>query len=499
MGVVIMSKFSLNNQGFSILAVSSILMILSLGTIVGILSTSATTEYIQVSITEKRLEAIKDKMEQYVFEMGALPCPANPTVLANTAEFAKSADCTLAAISGMTYIGTSGTDDEVIVGSLPTRDLNLPDEYGFDAWGNKFTYSMFKKMAIASEFSGFYAKSITGLTFFNIQDEAGQLEISPNSTAINTRSFTPYVIVSHGKDGKGAYQIDGGQTACSGSQAENCDNDKDFINYTNGDVLAWHNYETIRLLLNKANPSNLMSASSFISDAGMFDMEYTSNQITSTVDDTGRVYDWTSFFDESLTYAGVENGRLTDRSKIDTSTLLSGNTLGASIQASDTTAGIPRHKPGKTILVPAGTYLIKATGSGCRNHNGQGYWPYIHPTTSIVAERQFNDEDHNLNLGYGFDSTNQVSTNSGVIYNKYLFSSVSYNTAIITLDKPTKLSYRYYTSTPAWMGGTEPAGVGGYPGCISNNASSYMGSGWVGSTGIAPYFTTANMVIIRLY
>jgi hypothetical protein len=95
---------------------------------------------------------------------------------------------------------TPPINPDIIIGAVPVRDLGLSDTMRADAWGHLFTYAVSASVT---------AGMGNGAGVIDVVDETGQSVLpypsgksSPDKTGTGTAL---YVLVSHGKDGKGAY------------------------------------------------------------------------------------------------------------------------------------------------------------------------------------------------------------------------------------------------------------------------------------------------------
>ncbi len=179
--------------------------------------------------TAEKLRVIEDALERYVMVAGNLPCPAERDPLPNTGTFGTATDCSAAAPAGVTDVSTDGaiTADDIRIGVLPVRELNLPDFYMYDAWNSRFTYVVVKDLAIDQATFDAYSKPATN--GIEIRDSAAGTIIIGASTG---NQLAAYLIVSHGDDKKGATPKSGGTastcTAGHGDE-ENCNNDNIFV------------------------------------------------------------------------------------------------------------------------------------------------------------------------------------------------------------------------------------------------------------------------------
>ncbi len=211
---------SIKKSGYSLLELSIVLAIL--GLMAGV--------FFDVSLFKKEIESVKnidmqlkeieEAIDTYVAKNGYLPCPARRTDAVGTANFGVSTDCTAVAPSGT--VETSAGGDTIRTGVLPVRTLDLPDSMMFDPWLNRISYTVIVNLAKNKATYDNY--STTTATIIRVNDASGN-QINKNVVA--------WIAVSHGKDGRGAYDYNGALKTCSASlDQENCDNDNIFIDST---------------------------------------------------------------------------------------------------------------------------------------------------------------------------------------------------------------------------------------------------------------------------
>lgn len=157
----------------------------------------------EVAITQKRIEAVSDAIRRYTLYNRQLPCPASPTLAPEHADYGSFAP-PCASIPGVTNSGN------VLIGMVPTRSLNLPLDYGYDAWGSRLIYA-----------------ATTALTL--------RPTYNPANAAVSVDGANvPYVVVSVGrnKEGGRTRQTNAGPAIPCGFTAsvedENCNDDHIF-------------------------------------------------------------------------------------------------------------------------------------------------------------------------------------------------------------------------------------------------------------------------------
>jgi prepilin-type N-terminal cleavage/methylation domain-containing protein len=201
-------------RGFTLveLAIALAVIALLLGMMIVPLNTQVDQQ--RINDTQRQLNTITEAMLGFAVANGRLPCPATAN-LANTAANAgvEIANC------------AAGAD-----GVIPWTTLGVNET---DAWGRRFTYRVTPNFADAPA-GGAQAS-------FTLADP-GNLTVTNGAVAIATQVVA--VVVSHGKNGAGAYQTNGTQLAVgAGDELENANGNNTFVSRTNApdfdDLVAW--------------------------------------------------------------------------------------------------------------------------------------------------------------------------------------------------------------------------------------------------------------------
>ena len=171
--------------------------------IISILSTGALTVYFnldsgaKIHENERKLSVIYKAIGEYLHTNGSLPCPAPINV-------ARSLNTSfgVAGVSGTcqkngVYLGTEVGATELVYGMIPVQDLNLNIDYALDAYGNKFTYVVDRRFTTSGTTNGF-GSIYPATSIMTINDIAGGQTHKITDDAV-------FVIVSHGRNGFGAY------------------------------------------------------------------------------------------------------------------------------------------------------------------------------------------------------------------------------------------------------------------------------------------------------
>lgn len=214
--------------------------------------------------TGTHLDEIQQALLHYYKLKGYLPGPARRTDAEDTANFGGGVDGNTATPAGIVEVLPAGgvaNNDEVRIGVVPTRTLGLPDAYMFDAWGNRISYAVVKELTKdAATFTAYSTALTTGV--IQVTDTAGN-----QMTESNSDTVVAFVVASHGKDAKGAYNRRGlVPTACGATaeDSENCDDDAVFTDADVNDsttaatyyydLARWKDYQFIQSATTKPTP-----------------------------------------------------------------------------------------------------------------------------------------------------------------------------------------------------------------------------------------------------
>lgn len=259
--------------GFTLVEMAIVLVISGLGMLM--IAALAKNHYEQTSEqrTVENLRISEAALVQFVGNLGRYPCPADPTLPPDDPNYGLERcrspvlpDCSGALPPGQACanIGSrdadgNGQPDVVMIGMLPVRTIynavnqhvKFRENQGLDGYGNRLTYAVTESMTSTGNTP--FNPVNYGLGAIRVQDEN-----SVRLTAMPTDS-AHFVLVSHGKNGEGAYSQSGaeipdctvlilgvpspappGEFGGVNPEKENCDrNDAIFVDALRG--LDWGN------------------------------------------------------------------------------------------------------------------------------------------------------------------------------------------------------------------------------------------------------------------
>ncbi|MBP8785939.1 MAG: type II secretion system protein [Candidatus Dechloromonas phosphoritropha] len=205
------SQLPCRNNGFSLVELAIVLVIVALltsGLLLGIAAQRNAAENVDA---QRQLENIREALLGFAMANGRLPCPAKAN-LPNTDDDAGKAL-------------TPPCDGLLQHGVLPWKTLGLPET---DPWGNRFTYTA------SSTFTK--SKLPEALASFTLTD-IGNADVKESTAGSTIAADLPAVIVSHGSRAAGAWQTGGNQLpGATGDELENSNATMTFISHTPTDT-----------------------------------------------------------------------------------------------------------------------------------------------------------------------------------------------------------------------------------------------------------------------
>jgi type II secretory pathway pseudopilin PulG len=230
-------------DGFSLIEVAIGLLIIGLMIGPMMMEYTAWVSREQYQVTKDNGTFIEDALTKYVENYGCYPVPAMPGVNSSSAaagiEAVTRATCVPLTVAQLVAIPPCVASDPVVcqepaaagvagvgpvlVGDVPYNTLGLPKKYILDGYGRKYTYAVSANLVLDA----------LAPTF---DDAKGAIKVvdlkgngPPQGTFIGGVINAHYAVISHGKDGAGAFTLDNGGfpvAACAapggGRDVENC-------------------------------------------------------------------------------------------------------------------------------------------------------------------------------------------------------------------------------------------------------------------------------------
>lgn len=234
-----------SQSGFSLLELAIVLVVIGLMTTVFVTAGGGTQASECNTKTTEQLRQIQRYVQGYVASNGRLPRPALVTLGSSQGEFGKE----VASLPNADLVDT-GT---VLIGSLPHVTLGLPQEFGSDCWGKKFTYAVTKSLTSSDPATG-YTPSAGGI-IMRTGTRAAPQDLMTNGS---------YIVISHGPDQVGGTPLSAADSTprwcnlADGTEIdrENCDasNNVFFDGFPNKGDVAANNFDDLIIFESKTAP-----------------------------------------------------------------------------------------------------------------------------------------------------------------------------------------------------------------------------------------------------
>ena len=227
---------SLRIAGFTLIEMAMVLLIV--GLLLGglLVPLSAQMEQRNISETRKILDEIQQALIGFAIINGRLPCPADGTIPTGQPNAGQEAT-----VPGPPKVCTSVVGNNA-VGVLPWATLGVNET---DAWGRRYTYQVTANWADSTDGTGAACNIPFGVSFQLCSSANLNIRATVGGTSL-TSNLVPAVIVSHGKNGYGAYTQNGGARLGASPDADEVDNSDDTVNFiyktttpTFDDLVVW--------------------------------------------------------------------------------------------------------------------------------------------------------------------------------------------------------------------------------------------------------------------
>ena len=156
-------------------------------------------------LTNEKLDEIDAAIRTFVKEEQRFPCPADRALTYTDAQFGNER---CSAGGGIAAASAGGRN--ILIGTVPVRQLNLPLRYMADSFERKYLYAVTVGLAQAGTGANQYGGKATG-DIYIVGGNRDSVVTPPLSYyhLTETAGTAAYVILSHGKDGRGAFTLKG--------------------------------------------------------------------------------------------------------------------------------------------------------------------------------------------------------------------------------------------------------------------------------------------------
>ncbi|TPW17496.1 MAG: hypothetical protein FD130_639, partial [Halothiobacillaceae bacterium] len=196
-------------QGFTLAEMAIVVVIGSILLMAGVKVLTVQMESAAYSATRSKQETIKQALSTYLGNNRRLPCPDTRNGNGPGGGPPGGPSFTPAlppdGVENRATAGNTTTNCAANFGVLPYTTLGLEREIALDGWGNFFSYHLYSTVPNNWELTASFADTNTGGLTINDKDAAG-VPVTLTNTAV-------VALVSHGKNGTGAFTIKGTRVA----------------------------------------------------------------------------------------------------------------------------------------------------------------------------------------------------------------------------------------------------------------------------------------------
>ena len=202
-------------SGFTLVVVSLLLVVMGMMIAMSILKSGMTNINQKSGSTIKTLNMVESRLTGFIIKNGRLPCPADGQYAENTYGFGTEAGTPGSCIGNSSPtpnapLGPDAGTGYVVGGVIPTKALDLGDEYGYDEWGRRITYVVDTRAT----------KNASCMTLQNFPTNNGKGGVTIEQTTGGTvLDNVMHAFISHGPDGHGAWPAQGSVAALTSAQS----------------------------------------------------------------------------------------------------------------------------------------------------------------------------------------------------------------------------------------------------------------------------------------
>lgn len=190
-------------KGFTLIEMAVVVLLAGILLSFGVAMLSAHLDNTAHALTAKRQEALRDALVAYLLQNKRLPCPDDPAASAPNIAFDGIED-RANATAGPPPVPNVATSCARSFGTVPYLTLGLTREAAQDGWNNLLSYHVSTTPYNLAVTGSFNAGS-RGAVSVSTRTNAGAL------SAVTTTAAA--ILISHGKNGLGAYTIRGSRNS----------------------------------------------------------------------------------------------------------------------------------------------------------------------------------------------------------------------------------------------------------------------------------------------
>lgn len=215
------STINYSKCGFTLIEMSVVLLIIGLlvAPAIGVYDIYRTNQRIEQ--TDFSMQRSSDAIGGFLAAYGRYPCPASTTDVSGSINYGYE-NCAggagITTVDSLNNTTLTSANNDILIGSIPFRTLNLQESETHDGYGNRLTYAVTQVLTNGAT----YSAQLGGIS---IIDDADVTLITPPHSG-------HFVIVTHGDRSDGATDFGGSVIGACGNaptlDQENCNNNSVF-------------------------------------------------------------------------------------------------------------------------------------------------------------------------------------------------------------------------------------------------------------------------------
>lgn len=209
-------KNKIMQSGFSLVELSVVLTVIGITLSGALVIATKKTESDKIEETNYKLDKIENAIDAYLVKNGRLPCAANGSYVETNAAFAFEGFPNESSGSGACSVASFSAGN-IYSGIVPTKTLQLADEFMLDGWGRRISYVVDARFANNITTNGICnGGSLSGQKICFKYQPAGGITVK-DASGQNRTTQAVYVLFSSGKNGNGAWKRIGSATMLAAS------------------------------------------------------------------------------------------------------------------------------------------------------------------------------------------------------------------------------------------------------------------------------------------
>lgn len=209
-------KNKIRQSGFSLVELSVVLTVIGITLSGALVIATKKTESDKIAETNFKLDKIEQAIDAYLVQNARIPCPAIGADVETVTAFGTAVAATQSVGNGVCTMASFSTGN-IYSGVVPTKTLQLADEFMLDAWGRRISYVVDARFANNTTTNGSCnGGSLSGQKICFKYQPAGGITVK-DASGQNRTTQAVYVLFSSGKNGNGAWKRIGSATRLAAS------------------------------------------------------------------------------------------------------------------------------------------------------------------------------------------------------------------------------------------------------------------------------------------